>query len=89
MQASNYTKLSTEAVLFYAVIFVASFALTHFVAPLAFILLGSAFIFMAPFMVIERASMPFKVLRHDAVSIALGMLLVFVGGSCWLAATLV
>ncbi len=50
--------------------------------PLAFILLGSAFILLAPFLVVERHGI--KIFKKSLeLSIAAAMLSIFIGGALW------
>jgi len=89
MKLDHLTKLTREAIAFYIVLFLTAYLLINAAAPLAFIFLGAAFILIGPFIVIERASMPYGFLRDEVVSVTAGMLLVFIGGVCWFLATLI
>jgi hypothetical protein len=88
MKLDRLTRLSREAIAFYVTLFLTSYLLINAAPPLAFIFLGAAFILIGPFIVIERAAMPYAFLRDEVVSVTAGLLLVFIGGVCWFLATL-
>lgn len=53
--------------------------------PLAFILLGAAFILFAPFVVVERYGLPL-VKNRPRLSVIFALVFVTLGGLCWLLA---
>ena len=65
--------------------FVATQLILQFYEPLAFILLGAAFILFAPFVIVERFGLPF-VKNRPRISVLFGLLFVTMGGLCWLVA---
>lgn len=74
-----------QAIIFYVFLFAFSYLLLVIDQVLAMIFLGSAFVLLGPFLIIERHSIPIKNV-FVAVTAAMGM--IFVGGVLWYLATL-
>lgn len=74
-----------QAIVFYVALFAFSYALLMLDTALAFVFAGSAFILLAPFLIMERRSIP---IPNTFVAVAAGMAMVFIGGVFWLMATM-
>jgi len=75
-----------QAIVFYIFLFAFSYFLLVLDQALALIFLGSAFILLGPFLIIERNSIP---LNNVFVSVSSALGMVFVGGVLWYIATLI
>ena len=75
-----------QAIVFYIFLFSFSYILLMLDRALALIFLGSAFILLGPFMLIERHSIPIK---NIFVAVSSAIALTFIGGVLWHLATLV
>ena len=74
-----------QAIVFYVFLFAFSYLLLVLEAALALIFLGSAFILLGPFVIIERRSIPTP---NTFVAVGLAMAVIFVGGVLWHLATM-
>lgn len=72
-------------VLIFAGAFVATQLILQLYEPLAFILLGAAFILFAPFVIVERFGIPF-VSNRPRLSVVFALVFVTLGGLCWMLA---
>ena len=78
--------LKQQAVVFYVFLFAFSYLLLLLDLALAMIFLGSAFVLLGPFVIIERRSIP---INNTFVAVGAAMAVVFVGGVLWHLAVLV
>jgi hypothetical protein len=76
-------RLNKWDVLIFVGAFVAAQLLLKLYEPLAFILLGAAFILFAPFVVVERFGIPF-IQNRPRLAVVFGLVFVTLGGLCWL-----
>ena len=64
---------------------VVTYLIVQLFEPLAFVLLGAAFILFAPFIVVERYGIPFIQMRPRA-AVVMALVFITLGGLCWMLA---